>query len=95
MLILNLQINALTPNSFVYIHSVTQYGIFSFGGGEGGNSSKSGNIFTLQKKIFRIIVGTKLRAPCISILKIRDFYLFHDNVSFQELTLIVLMWRIG
>jgi IS1 family transposase len=34
-----------------------------------GNSSKSGNIFTLQKKIIIIMVGARPRTPCRSLFK--------------------------
>jgi hypothetical protein len=80
---LNLQINALKPNSFAYIHSITQYGIF-FGGNGCSNSSNSGNIFTLEKKIIRIMAGTRPRTPCKnSVLKMRYFYPLHENVYFH------------
>jgi hypothetical protein len=37
---------------FAYFHSIIKYGIIFW-----GNSSNSGKIFTLQKKIIRIMVG--------------------------------------
>ena len=49
-------INTLNSIYFAHFHSVMKYGI-SFG----GNSSNSGKIFTLQKKIVRIMAGAQLR----------------------------------
>jgi hypothetical protein len=49
---------------FTYFHSIMKYGIIFW-----GNSSNSKKIFTLQKKIIRIMVGA-----CRSLFKkIRDF----------------------
>jgi hypothetical protein len=78
---LNLQIKALKPNYFAYIHSITQYGIF-FGGDGDSNSSKSGNIFTVQKKIFRIVVGARLITQCISLFK--KLEIFTSSVKMYE-----------
>jgi len=45
-------INTLKSIYHTYFHSVIKYGIIL-----GGNSSNSGKIFTLQKKIIRIMAG--------------------------------------
>jgi hypothetical protein len=44
------KINIIKSTYYVYFHSVRKYGIFL-----GGKSSKSGKIFTLKKKIVRIM----------------------------------------
>jgi hypothetical protein len=49
---------------FVYIHSLMKYGIIFW-----GNSSDSKKVFTLQKKIVRIVVGVKLRNSCRELFK--------------------------
>jgi hypothetical protein len=48
-------INTLKSYYYAYIHSVIKYGIFFW-----GNSSNSGKISTLQKKIVRIMAGAQL-----------------------------------
>jgi hypothetical protein len=45
-------ITTLKSIYFTYFHSIIKYGIIFW-----GHSSNSGNIFTLQKKIIRIMVG--------------------------------------
>jgi hypothetical protein len=45
-------ITTLKSIYFTYFHSIIKYGIIFW-----GNSSNSGKIFTLQKKIIRIMVG--------------------------------------
>jgi hypothetical protein len=57
-------ITTLKSIYFAYFHSVIQYGIIFW-----GNSSNSGKIFTLQKKIIRIMVGAWPRTPCRSLFK--------------------------
>ena len=47
-----------------YFHSVIKYGIIFW-----GNSFNSGNIFTLQKKIVRIIAGAQPRTAWKSLFK--------------------------
>jgi hypothetical protein len=49
-------INTLKSFYFAYFHSIMKYGIIS-----GGNLSNSKRIFTLQKKIIRIMAGIKPR----------------------------------
>jgi len=48
----------------VYFHSIIKYELTVW-----GNSSKSGNIFTLQKKIIRVMAGTQPRTSCRSLFK--------------------------
>jgi IS1 family transposase len=52
---------------FAYFHSIIKYGIIFC-----GNSSNSGKIFTLQKKITRIMVSVRPRTPCRSLFKKLD-----------------------
>jgi hypothetical protein len=47
-----------------YFHSTIQYGIIFW-----GNSSNSRKIFTLQKKIIKIMVGARPRIPSRSLFK--------------------------
>jgi hypothetical protein len=58
------KINTLKSIYSAYFHSVIQDGIFFW-----GNSSNSGKIFTLQKKIARIMAGTQPRTSCRSLVK--------------------------
>jgi hypothetical protein len=54
---------------FVYFHSIASYRIIL-----GGNSSNSKKIFTLQKRIIRIMVGAHPRTSCRRLfIKIRNF----------------------
>jgi hypothetical protein len=57
-------ISTLKSIYFTYFYSVIKYGIFC-----GGNSSNSGKVFTLQKKIFRIMVDAQPRTSCRSLFK--------------------------
>jgi hypothetical protein len=57
-------INTLKSIYFVYFHSIIKYGIIF-----GGNSSNSKKIFTLQKKIIRIVVGAQPGTACRSLFK--------------------------
>jgi hypothetical protein len=52
---------------FAYFHSVASYGIIW-----GGNSSHSKKIFTLQKRIIRIVVGVHPRTSCGTLFKKLD-----------------------
>jgi hypothetical protein len=49
---------------FAYSHSIASYGIIL-----GGNSSYSKKIFTLQKRVIRIKVGTHPRTSCRRLFK--------------------------
>jgi hypothetical protein len=49
---------------FAYFHSIMKYGIIF-----GGNSSSSKNVFTLQKKVIRIIAGVKPRHSSRNLFK--------------------------
>jgi hypothetical protein len=59
---------------FAYFHSIMKYGIIF-----GGNSSTSKNVFTLQKKVIRIILvaGVKPRNSCRNPIKRLEMFLFH------------------
>jgi IS1 family transposase len=57
-------INTLKSIYFAYFHSIIKYGRIFW-----GNSSNSKKIFTLQKKIIRIMVGAQPRTPCRSLFK--------------------------
>ena len=56
--------NTLKSIHDAYFHSVIKYGIIL-----GGKSPNSGRIFTLQKKIFRIMAGAQHRTSLISLFK--------------------------
>jgi hypothetical protein len=49
---------------FAYFHSIMPYGIIFW-----GNSTDSIEVFYIQKKIIRIMVGTKRRASCRELFK--------------------------
>jgi hypothetical protein len=59
-------VNTDTPKLvyFAYFHSTMKCGIIL-----GGNSSNSKKIFTLQKKIFRLMAGVKPKNSCTSVFK--------------------------
>jgi hypothetical protein len=50
---------------YYYFHSIMNYGLIFW-----GNSSYSNSIFTLQKRIIRIIMGTGTRDSCRELFKI-------------------------
>jgi len=56
--------NTLKSIYYAYFHSVIKYGIIFW-----GNCSNSQKIFTLQKKIVRIVAGVKPRTSCRSLFK--------------------------
>jgi len=62
----SVSVNINTLKSIYYPHfdSIIKYGIMFW-----GNSSNSAKIFTLQKKIFRIMAGAQPRTSCRSLLK--------------------------
>jgi hypothetical protein len=49
---------------FAYFHSIMKYGIIFW-----GNSSGGRNVFTLQKKVIRIIAGVKPINSCRKLFK--------------------------
>jgi hypothetical protein len=55
-------INTLKSIYYAYFHFIIKYGISFL-----GNSSNIGKIFTLQKKIIRIMAGAQLRTSCRSL----------------------------
>ena len=57
-------IDTLKSMYYAYFRSVIQDGIVFW-----GNSSNSAKIFTLQKKIVRIMAGTQSRTSCRSLVK--------------------------
>jgi hypothetical protein len=57
-------INTLKSIYFTYFHSIIKYRTIFW-----GNSSNSRKIFTLQKKIVRIMVGACPRTPCRNLSK--------------------------
>jgi len=69
---INTQINLLCILSFFY----------EIGNNFGGNSSNSGKIFTLQKKIFGIVASAQTRTSYSSLFK-QIFYLLHTNTYFH------------
>jgi hypothetical protein len=56
--------NTLKSIYFAYFHSFVKYGIIFW-----GNSSNSTKVFTLQKKIIRIMVGAHPRTSCRRLFK--------------------------
>jgi hypothetical protein len=56
--------NTLRSIYFAYFHSIASYGIIFW-----GNSSNSMKIFTLQKRIIRIMVGAYPRTSCRKLFK--------------------------
>ena len=58
-------INILKSICYAYLHSIIKYGKMFW-----GNSSKSGKIYTLQKKIIRIMAGAQAKTSCKSLFKL-------------------------
>jgi hypothetical protein len=58
------KINTLKSIYFTYFHAIIKHGIIFW-----GNSSNTRNIFTLQKKIIKIMVGAPARIPCRNLFK--------------------------
>ena len=63
-------INTLKSIYYAYFQSIIKYGIIF-----GGNSFNSGKIFTLQKKIIRLMSVAQSRTSCRSPFKQLDFLL--------------------
>jgi Na+/glutamate symporter len=60
---------------FAYFHSLMKYGIIIW-----GNSSDSKKVFTLHKKIIKIIAGTNLKLLVETYLRSYRSYRFHANI---------------
>ena len=60
----NSNINTLKSICYAYFHSILKYVIFFV-----GNSSNNGKVFTLQKKIVRIMADAQPRSSCSSLFK--------------------------
>jgi hypothetical protein len=75
-------INSLSSVYYAYFHSVIKYGIIFW-----VNSSNSGKIFTLQKKIIRIMAGVQPRTLCRSLylylLCASTVYTFVNELHYQ------------
>jgi hypothetical protein len=56
--------SVLHISNIAYFHSLMKYGIIFW-----GNSSDSKKVFTLQKKIVRIMMGVKSHNPCRDLFK--------------------------
>ena len=63
---------------YTSFHSVIKSGIIFW-----GNSSNSGKIFTVHKKIVRIMVGAQPRTSCRGLLKHLEIYLYHASIYFH------------
>jgi hypothetical protein len=57
-------INSVTSIYRTYFHSIITHGLIFW-----GNTSNSGKIFTLQKKIIRIMADAQSRTSCRSLFK--------------------------
>ena len=62
------KMNTLKSIYYAYIHSTTKYGIIF-----GSNSAHIGKIFTLQKKIIRIMAGAQPSTLCRNMFKNLEF----------------------
>jgi hypothetical protein len=78
-------INTLKSIYYAYFHSIIKYGMVF-----GDNSSNSGKIFTLQKKIFRIMADAQPRTSCRSPFKQLEsvpvpcqYYIFINDLHCQ------------
>ena len=67
-----------------YFHSLIKCGIIFW-----GNSFSSGNIFTLQKKIVRIIAGAQPRTFCTSLVKQLDILPVHCQYILSLMNFII------
>jgi len=69
---------------FAYFQSIVLYGIIL-----GGNSSNSRRIFTLQKKLIRIMVGIHTRTPRKSLFKKLEILLVPPQYIFSLMNFLV------
>ena len=77
-------INALQSLYHAYLHSISKYGITSW-----GNSSNIGKIFILQKKINRIMAGAQPRTCCRSLFKQSETLLLLCQYILSLMTFII------
>ena len=68
---------------FAYFHSLMKYGIIFW-----GNSSDSKKVFTLQKKIVRIMMGVKSRNSCRDLFKRLQILTFPCEYIYSLINLI-------
>jgi hypothetical protein len=78
-------INTLKSICCAYCHYIIKYGIFL-----GGNSSNSGKIFILQKKIVRNMVGAQPRSSCRSLFKQLEILLVPCQYILSWMNLIII-----
>jgi hypothetical protein len=69
---------------FAYFHSIIKYGIIFC-----DNSSNSKKIFTLQKKIVRLMAGVKPRNSCRSLFKRLEIFALPCECIFSFLNFVV------
>jgi hypothetical protein len=77
-------INALNSIYYTYFHSVIKYGIIFL-----GNSSNNGKIFSLQKKVVRIMAGAQPTTACRSLFKQLEISPVPCQYIFSLMTFIV------
>ena len=69
---------------FVYFHSIASYGIIL-----GGNSSNSKKIFTLKKRIIRIMLGAHPRTSCRRLFKKSEIFTFPSQYIYSLMSFFI------
>jgi len=69
---------------FAYFHSIASYGIILE-----GNSHYSKEIFTLQKRIIRIMVGAHLRTSCRRLFKKLEIFTVPSQYIFSLMSFFI------
>jgi hypothetical protein len=80
---LNVSLKILITIYFCYVHSVISYGIIFW-----GNSHHSKGIFTVQKRIIRVIMNMNKRYPCRKIFKQLNIFPLQSQYTFSILIFI-------
>jgi hypothetical protein len=74
---------------FAYSHSVIKFGIIFW-----GNSTESKRVFQLQKKIVRIMTGTKSRISCKPLFKALEILTLPSQYILSLMTFWYIIWNI-
>ena len=84
LIMLFMPLNVLRSTYFVYVHTVTSQWIILW-----GNSSHSGDIFKIQKRIIRIIVNSNKNASCWQLFKEPNILPIHSQYIYSILLFVI------
>ena len=79
-----MSLNVLRSTYFVYVHPIISYGIIFW-----GDSSHSGDIFKIQKRIIRIIVNSNKNASCWQLFKELNILPIHSQYIYSILLFVI------